>query len=409
VHAWNDTSVPVLPGHGPIPQLFDTASGEFAPAPAGGLYVCGITPYDATHLGHAATYVAYDTLIRVWRDSGGEPVYVQNVTDIDDPLLERAAATGVTWEELAESQTDLFRSDMEALSVLPPTHYIGVVESMELISRGVTEMLEADAAYWVGPDLYADLAADSRFGSIGHYDHDTQMRFFAERGGDPQTPGKRNALDPLVWRGEREGEPAWDGGKLGPGRPGWHVECSIIAREYLSIPFVVQGGGEDLIFPHHEMSVSHLRILTDVDEPARVCMHAALLAYDGEKMSKSLGNLVFVSGLREEGTDPDAIRLLLLGQHYRSEWEYTHDGLETATARLETWRGAVRAGVDGEAGVSAEEVLDQVRRHLSNDLDTPAALAAIDDWARSGRRTPADRRLIAELADALLGIKQLAD
>src|SRR5699024_9122358 len=160
---------------------------------------------------------------------------------------------GVTWEELAESQTDLFRSDMEALSVLPPTHYIGVVESMELISRGVTEMLEADAAYWVGPDLYADLAADSRFGSIGHYDHDTQMRFFAERGGDPQTPGKRNALDPLLWRGEREGEPAWDGGKLGPGRPGWHVECSIIAREYLSIPFVVQGGGEDLIFPHHEM------------------------------------------------------------------------------------------------------------------------------------------------------------
>src|SRR5699024_4029344 len=248
--------------------------------------------------------------------------------------------------------------------------YIGVVESMELISRGVTEMLEADAAYWVGPDLYADLASESRFGSIGHYDHDTQMRFFAERGGDPQTPGKRNALDPLLWRGEREGEPAWDGGKLGPGRPGWHVECSIIAREYLSIPCVVQGGGEDLIFPHHEMSVSRRRILTAVDEPARACMHAALLAYDGERMSKSLGNRVVGSGRREEGTDPDAIRLLLLGQHYRSEWEYTHDGLETATARLETWRGAVRAGVDGEAGVSAEEVLDQVRRHLSNDLDT---------------------------------------
>lgn len=371
------------------------------------MYVCGITPYDATHLGHAATYVAYDTLVRVWRDSGNEVTYVQNVTDIDDPLLERAAATGVGWRELAQSQTDLFRSDMEALSVIPPTHYVGVVETMDLIAQGVTEMLEADAAYWVGDDLYADLSADDRFGSIGHLDHQTQMQFFTERGGDPGTPGKRNPLDPLLWQTQRrEDEPAWDGGRLGMGRPGWHIECAIIAREYLPMPFVVQGGGEDLVFPHHEMSLSHLRILTDTPKPATVNMHAALLDYEGEKMSKSLGNLVFVSGLRKDGVDPEAIRLLLLGQHYRADWEYTEELLRAATDRLDEWRAAVCSDV-AEGGVTGHQVLEQVREHLSNDLDTPAALAAIDGWARTGRRRPEDKDLVADVADALLGVKSL--
>lgn len=370
------------------------------------MYVCGITPYDATHLGHAATYVAYDTLLRVWRDAGNEVAYVQNVTDIDDPLLERAAATGVSWEELAQSQTDLFRSDMEALSVIPPTHYIGVVETMDLIIEGVTEMLEAGAAYWVGKDLYADLSADERFGTIGNLDHDTQMQFFTERGGDPDTPGKRNPLDPLLWQSQRDGEPGWDGGELGVGRPGWHIECAIIARKYLPTPFVLQGGGEDLVFPHHEMSLSHLRILTGTPTPAQVNMHAALLAYEGEKMSKSLGNLVFVSGLRRDGVHPDAIRLLLLSQHYRSEWEYTEELLGEAGDRLNAWREAM-SGERRAEGSTGTRVLEQVREHLGNDLDTPAALAVIDEWVRSGRRSPEDVRLVADVADALLGVKSL--
>ncbi len=370
------------------------------------MYVCGITPYDATHLGHAATYVAYDTLLRVWRDAGNDATYVQNVTDIDDPLLERAAATGVSWQDLAQSQTDLFRSDMEALSVIPPTHYIGVVETMDLIIEGVTEMLEAGAAYWVGKDLYADLSADERFGTIGNLDHDTQMQFFTERGGDPGTPGKRNPLDPLLWQSQRDDEPGWDGGALGMGRPGWHIECAIIARKYLPTPFVLQGGGEDLVFPHHEMSLSHLRILTGAPAPAQVNMHAALLAYEGEKMSKSLGNLVFVSGLRRDGVHPDAIRLLLLSQHYRSEWEYTEELLGEAGERLNAWREAM-SGEGGAEGSTGTQVLQQVREHLANDLDTPAALAVFDEWVRSGRRSPEDVRLVADVADALLGVKSL--
>lgn len=410
--------MPDLPGRGSNPQIFDTATQRLAPAPPGGLYVCGITPYDATHLGHAATYVAYDTLLRVWRDAGGRATYVQNVTDIDDPLLERADELGVSWTELAESQTDLFRTDMVALNVLAPDHYLGVVESMDLIIAGVNQMLEAGAAYWVGGDLYADLSIDPGFGAICHLSRQAQLDLFAERGGDPQTPGKRDALDPLLWRAKREGEPSWEGGAIGAGRPGWHIECAIIAREYLSTPFVVQGGGEDLIFPHHEMSLSHLRLLTGVDQPARVCMHAALLSYQGEKMSKSLGNLVFVSGLREEGVDPAAIRMLLLAEHYRSEWEYTAERLTAAQDRLERWRGAINAGAgaatdrpaggfEGGEGITGAHVLQQVRARLAEDLDTPGALAAVDAWVRHGRRNQADRDLVADVAAALLGLTGL--
>lgn len=371
--------------------------------------MCGITPYDATHLGHAATYVAYDTLLRVWRDGKAEPVYVQNVTDIDDPLLERAAATGVSWTELAQSQTDLFRSDMTALSVLPPDNYVGVVESMEQIIAGVNEMVAAGAAYWVDSDVYADLSVDPNFGSIGHYDAATQLEYFTERGGDPDRVGKRDPLDPLLWLGQRPGEPAWDGGNLGMGRPGWHIECSIIAREFLDVPFAVQGGGVDLIFPHHEMSTSHLRVLTGMDEPVAVTMHAALIAYQGEKMSKSLGNLVFVSSLLADGVDPSAIRLLLLGEHYRDEWEYTDDLLTAAQTRLQSWRDALARSTDDRPDavetLAGADVLERVRAALAADLDTPAALEIVDAWAQAGGSTPADAALVADTVDALLGIK----
>lgn len=369
--------------------------------------MCGITPYDATHLGHAATYVAYDTLLRVWLDGGYQTTYVQNVTDIDDPLLDRAKETGVGWKDLAQSQTDLYRSDMEALSVIPPTHFVGVVESMHLVVEGVQQMLEAGAAYWVGPDLYADLSADNLFGSIGKLERATQLEFFSERGGDPDTPGKRDPLDPLLWRGKRDAEPAWDGGVLGWGRPGWHIECAIIARRYLDVPFILQGGGEDLVFPHHEMSLSHLRILTHTQHPAEVNMHAALLAYKGEKMSKSLGNLVFVSGLRESGVEPDVIRLLLLQQHYRHEWEYTQDKLSYAHQRFARWQDAMATDSNG-GGPTGEQVLETVRGHLANDLDTASALKAVDQWAESGRKTTADRRLVADLTDGLFGVKKLS-
>ena len=435
VHAWPTPQVPLLPGSpAPAPvRVHDSSTGELveaAPGPRARLYACGITPYDATHIGHANTYVAFDLLVRAWLDAGKDVVYASNVTDVDDPLLERAEATGVDWRELAESQTALFREDMTALGVIPPDTWTGAVESVPDVARAVVAMVESGAAYRVplepgagGPapdlgDVYADLTADPRFGTVARLDREEALATFAERGGDPARPGKKDALDPLLWRRERPGEPTWDGGPLGSGRPGWHVECAVIARDGLGLSegerFDVQGGGSDLLFPHHEMSTSHLRVLCptpDGDEPAgaRTHVHAGLVGYEGEKMSKSLGNLVLVSRLREAGHDPMAIRLALLAQHYRTEWEWDEKSLPVAEARLVRWRDAV----SGNGGPSAEATLAAVRAALANDLDAPAALAAVDAWAEESldpaRDTSADEEgapgVMARMMNALLGVR----
>ena len=277
--AWPAPTVPHVAGNAPILEVFDTAtnrlkdtaSADKSNAPAS-MYVCGITPYDATHMGHAATYVTFDLLQRTWRDAGRKVTYVQNVTDIDDPLLERAASLGIDWQALAAEQTDLFRADMEALNVIPPEHYLGAVETISWLVPVVEELVSKDLAYPVpgqdgepDGDIYFDAVAAANeaweLGTVSGYDRETMLGFFAERGGDPQRPGKRDALDPLLWRVAREGEPEWDGATLGSGRPGWHIECSVIARRILPAPFTVQGGGSDLIFPHHEFSAAHAAAL----------------------------------------------------------------------------------------------------------------------------------------------------
>ncbi|WP_129787571.1 cysteine--1-D-myo-inosityl 2-amino-2-deoxy-alpha-D-glucopyranoside ligase [Promicromonospora panici] len=435
MHAWPTPQVPQLPGFpAAVPvRVHDSSTGELveaAPGPQARLYACGITPYDATHIGHANTYVAFDLLVRAWLDAGKDVVYVSNVTDVDDPLLERAEATGVDWRELAASQTALFREDMTALGVIPPRTWTGAVESVPEVAQAVAAMVESGAAYRVPlepgaggqtPDLgdvYADLTADPRFGTVARLDREQALATFAERGGDPARPGKKDALDPLLWRRERPGEPAWDGGPLGSGRPGWHVECAVIARDGLGLAagerFDVQGGGSDLLFPHHEMSTSHLRVLCPTpagDEPAgaRTHVHAGLVGYEGEKMSKSLGNLVLVSSLREAGHDPMAIRLALLAQHYRTEWDWDEKSLPAAEARLARWRDAV----SGNGGPSADVTLAAVRAALANDLDAPAALAAVDAWAEESldpsRDTSADEEgapgVLARLMNALLGVR----
>ncbi|MBL0887834.1 cysteine--1-D-myo-inosityl 2-amino-2-deoxy-alpha-D-glucopyranoside ligase [Myceligenerans indicum] len=422
MHSWPFPQIPAIPGSSDKIQVHDTSTGgltEAAPGATAGLYVCGITPYDATHIGHANTYVTFDLLVRAWRDAGKRVTYVSNVTDVDDPLLERAAATGVDWRDLARDQTALFAEDMTALGVVPPDVYAGVVESVPDIAAGVATMLESGAAYRVPPagdgatgdDIYADLSADPDFGTVSRYDGATMSTLFAERGGDPDRPGKRDPLDPLLWRAERPGEPAWDGGTLGPGRPGWHVECAVIARAGLGLAgggtFDVEGGGADLAFPHHEMSISHLRALGG--RPAGAHVHAALIAYQGEKMSKSLGNLVLVSRLRADGADPMAIRLALLAHHYRPAWEWTDADLTAGTERLERWRAAV----SGNGGPSADGALAAVRAALGRDLDAPAALAAVDAWAAEAldpaRDTAADEEgapgVLSRAVNALLGIR----
>ena len=411
MRSWPTRDVPDLStlgfGRGPAPTVHDTASDErvtIDPAERARMYVCGITPYDATHLGHAATYLAFDLLQRVWRDHGTDVMYVQNVTDVDDPLLERATQTGTDWQELAERETQLFRDDMTALGVLPPDYYLGAVETVDLVTDLVEDLRKRDAVYEVDGDLYFAVHTDPTFGEISGLDRATMTELSAERGGDPDRAGKRDPLDTLVWQAERPGEPAWDS-SLGRGRPGWHMECASMALNYLGTGFDVQGGGSDLVFPHHEMSASEAQVARDGERFARTYVHAGMVGYDGEKMSKSKGNLVLVSALREQGVEPVAIRAALLAHHYRSDWEWTDADLESSRGRIERWRTAL----DTDRVAPAAPLVAELRAALADDLDAPTALAAIDSWAEAtlagADRLDGDPAAVRAALDALLGLR----
>lgn len=407
MHAWPASEVPALPGKGRDLQIHDTATQgtiTLDPGPVARIYVCGITPYDATHIGHAATYNAFDLVQRVWLDNKRQVHYVQNVTDVDDPLLERALRDGHDWTELAERETALFREDMTALRMLPPQHYIGAVEAIPGIVPLVERLRDAGAAYELEGDVYFSVESDPNFGGVSHLDAQAMRMLSAERGGDPDRPGKKNPLDPMLWMAARPGEPSWDGASLGPGRPGWHIECVAIALEHLGMGFDIQGGGSDLVFPHHEMGASHAQVLTGEFPMAKAYVHAGMVALHGQKMSKSKGNLVFVSALRRAGVDPAAIRLALLAHHYRADWEWTDAVLAEAVARLERWRAAVSR----PDGVPADALVEEVREALSRDLDAPAALAAVDRWVEAQLASDATDEsapgLVSRTVDALLGV-----
>jgi L-cysteine:1D-myo-inositol 2-amino-2-deoxy-alpha-D-glucopyranoside ligase len=407
-------------------RLFDTALGalvEVEPRAEQSMYVCGITPYDATHMGHAASYVAFDLLNRAWRDSGQRVAYVQNVTDVDDPLLERATATGVDWRELAASQIELFQTDMDALNVLAPNHYIGAVEAIPMIVPAIEKLVADKLAYRVhgtgaepDGDVYYDVEAAGKasdspdawtLGDISGLGEVEMLELFAERGGDPGRSGKRNPLDPLLWRVARDGEPCWPGASLGDGRPGWHIECTVIAQKYLPAPFTVQGGGSDLVFPHHEMGAGHAYSLSGVPL-AHHYAHAGMVGLDGEKMSKSKGNLVLVSKLRAAGEEPAAIRLAIIAHHYRSDWSWTDAGFAEAKDRLTTWRAARDIAPEG----TAAQLLARMRAELANDLNAPGAVAAVDAWAAAALSNPStahpsalDSALVADAINGLLGVE----
>ncbi len=410
--SWIPPALPALPGRGPELALYDTArGGVYAGSPDGPrtMYVCGITPYDATHLGHAATMITFDLVNRLWRDGGHPVTYVQNVTDIDDPLLERAARDGEDWLVLAMRETALFREDMEALRLLPPEHYVGAVESIPTIVTRVVQLLDRGVAYRLNDgtgDVYFSIAAAPNFGYESHLPREEMLTLSAERGGDPQREGKRDPLDPLLWRGARDGEPAWDGLSLGPGRPGWHIECAVIALDRLGAVLDVQGGGNDLLYPHHECSAAHAEVLTGEAPFARYYVHAGMIGLDGEKMSKSKGNLVFVSRLRGDGVDPMAIRVALMSTHYRADRTWTDEILKAGEGRIALWRAAVAA----PTGPSAEDLLTGVRAALADDLDTPRVLSLVDSWAELAiaagpENNPAAPPLVATTVDALLGIR----
>ncbi|MEE6177693.1 cysteine--1-D-myo-inosityl 2-amino-2-deoxy-alpha-D-glucopyranoside ligase [Mycobacterium sp. 050134] len=409
MQTWSSTQVPVVPGRGPELRLYDTADRQVRPVAAGAkasMYVCGITPYDATHLGHAATYLAFDLVYRQWLDLGHEVHYVQNVTDVDDPLLERADRDGIDWRVLGDREVALFREDMAALRVLPPREYVGATEAIAEVVELVEKMLASGAAYVLDgdyPDVYYRVDATPQFGYESGYDRETMLRLSEERGGDPHRPGKSDELDALLWRAARPGEPSWPS-PFGAGRPGWHVECAAIALSRIGTGPDIQGGGADLIFPHHEFTAAHAECVRVERRFARHYVHAGMIGWDGHKMSKSRGNLVLVSKLREQGVEPAAIRLGLLSGHYRADRYWSQEVLDDASARLHRWRTATAL----PAGPDAADVIARLRQYLADDLNTPKALAALDGWVTDtleyGGHHAAAPTLVATAIDALLGV-----
>jgi L-cysteine:1D-myo-inositol 2-amino-2-deoxy-alpha-D-glucopyranoside ligase len=411
MNSWAHVAIPPLASKFSLPtlEIFDTAKQKLSSIVKKDkyrIYVCGITPYDATHLGHANTYLAFDLINRYLLATGSEVLFVQNITDIDDPLLERANRDGVDWQELAASQIDLFRSDMVALHVLPPKHYIGAVEAIPLVVKAISDLHNAGTVYQVDNDYYFRVRSDSEFGERSHLTQIEMMEIFSQRGGDPDRFGKEDPLDALLWLAKRPAEPGWDS-KYGVGRPGWHIECCAIALGYLDIDpneetsIDIQGGGSDLIFPHHEMSASQARAMNG-KRFATNYVHAGMIGLDGEKMSKSKGNLVFVSQLLRDGIDPTAIRIALISHHYREDHMWQSKELVEASLFLQELRIALSrmevAPTDG--------VIEEIISALSQDIDTPRALMAIKNWINETNKGVVGGKPgeLSRAIDALLGI-----
>jgi L-cysteine:1D-myo-inositol 2-amino-2-deoxy-alpha-D-glucopyranoside ligase len=344
------------------------------------IYVCGITPYDATHLGHAATYVTYDLVYRFLTASGASVTYSQNITDVDDPLLERAKRDDVAWTDLARSQIELFRNDMTLLNVCPPNFYEGVVENIELIIQTIRKMVDSGFTYEIDGDIYFDLSKIPQSISNLPFDVTESIKIFRERGGDPERIGKRHPLDNLLWQKARSGEPSWES-SFGAGRPGWHVECVAIALGYLESQtetcITLQGGGSDLYFPHHYMS-NYQAYSLDSKPLAKIFSHAGMIGYEGEKMSKSKGNLLFVSKMIEEGVDPISLRIALIDRDYRAyfPWERTH--LEKANQICRR----IRASLSREDCAPTDQLIFQLISALSNDLDTKEVFRLLEMWCQ---------------------------
>jgi L-cysteine:1D-myo-inositol 2-amino-2-deoxy-alpha-D-glucopyranoside ligase len=380
--SWPDAYMPpALAGiKHPTLQLFDSYKGKKVDilSEQSSIYICGITPYDATHMGHAATYLTFDLVNRYLRASGKNVSFVENITDIDDPLLERATRDNQDWRELAESQIELFREDMTSLGVLPPNAYRGVIESIDEIISTVEEMIATGRSYILDGDIYLDL--NQVDGAIENLPLalDQALKIFEERGGDPARVGKRHALDPLLWKARKGDDPFWEA-PFGQGRPGWHIECTAIALKNLpkasTTSITLQAGGSDLIFPHHYMTALQAKALTGV-EFASCYSHAGMIGLDGEKMSKSKGNLVFVSKLRQEGVSPALIRIALFTDRYSTDRMWSRELLDDANKLL----ARLLSALSRQEVAPTFEVVQEIVNAISNDLNTPKVFELLNSW-----------------------------
>jgi L-cysteine:1D-myo-inositol 2-amino-2-deoxy-alpha-D-glucopyranoside ligase len=412
MNSWKEVEVPSVGSIINFPQLWLTNSATdkkeaVAQKPLYRMYVCGITPYDATHLGHAATYITFDLINRYLRSCGSQVRYVQNITDIDDPLLERAKRDGLDWQVLAHQQIDLFRSDMVDLRVIPPADYIGAVDAIPLVASAIEELQSKNSIYSVDEDLYFKVHADKDFGRVSHLSREQMTDIFSERGGDPTRLGKSDPLDCLVWMSQRPDEPGWNS-PFGTGRPGWHIECTAIAIEYLkpntheTSLIDIQGGGSDLIFPHHEMCAAQAKIISG--KPlASSYVHAGMIGLDGEKMSKSKGNLVFVSKLVSQGRDPMAIRWALMKDHYRLDRMWTEDLLVSSEQEVSQLRTAISLNEVSPT----QDLIQEIAAAMADDLNTPAVIKLLNQWVAKSKSgsTGGDPLKLSAVLDALLGLR----
>ena len=416
MNSWPDVYIPAFSRALP-PLTLQTSRGrsELEVKQEFLMYVCGITPYDATHLGHAATYLTFDLINRYRRLQGTDVRFVENITDIDEPLLERANRDHVDWRELASSQIDLYRSDMTALHVLPPQDFVPATSVMKLIDDALHVMEKKGFVYRLDGDLYFDITS---FVDQLPLPLDDAIKAFAEKGGDPTRIGKRHPLDPVLWLAHRDGEPGWES-THGFGRPGWHIECCIISLRYLlgenyleqdkadrKFSIDLQGGGSDLLFPHHFMSGAQAQAL--LGRPfAKDYVHSGMVGLDGEKMSKSKGNLIFVSSLLREGVDPVIIRFALLREHYQSDRMWSDENLHAAQASVDM----IRRALSREEVLATDDLCFEIISAVSNNLDTPSALEALEKWAIATTNPEVSLEArqkgsgeLTRLLDALLGL-----
>lgn len=405
MHSWPMVFLPRLDDYQfPHLNLVDSSKGliKIPDSKNFSIYVCGITPYDSTHLGHAATYLAFDLINRYQFLSKHQVKFIENVTDIDDPLLERAKRDNLEWQNLAQGQIDLFRSDMSALRILPPEKLVKVTDSFDLIEKFITQLSERGFLYKVEEDYYFSV---SDFLDDLPISVDQAKTIFKERGGDPDRIGKKHPLDPVVWLANRDGEPGWPS-KFGYGRPGWHVECTAIACNYLddlnSDPIIdLQGGGSDLLFPHHYMSAKIVKAAF-AREFASLYVHAGMIGLDGEKMSKSKGNLVFVSRLLENQVDPMVIRWALLTGHYQSDRQWSDELLRKAESEVEL----VRTALSRNEVADTDQLIKDLISDLANNLDTPRALSRLISWAITSQKDASFNKSgeVSRAIDSLLGL-----
>jgi L-cysteine:1D-myo-inositol 2-amino-2-deoxy-alpha-D-glucopyranoside ligase len=391
-------------------QLFNTQSGQlerFTPRDGTvGLYVCGVTPYDTTHIGHAFTFLTFDILVRVMRHKGWDVTYVQNVTDIDDDILRKAKEVGLTWKQLGDRETARYLKDMRDLNWLEPDHYVRATDHIPEMLQIIETLIEKGYAYEHSGNVYFSVSSDPEFGKLSHIPREQMLPIANERGNTPDDPNKRDPLDFVLWQKSLDDEPSWDS-PYGPGRPGWHVECSAMASRYLGPSIDIHGGGADLIFPHHESEVAQSENAFGVEPFARTWVHVAMVGYNGEKMSKSLGNLVLVSDALKDYS-ADAIRLYLFSNHYRSSWIFEDAELERWARVADDLIEAAEFpayGIEDELDVG--NLRDRFFNALDDDLNTPIAIEALQEIGTGILEAPEEddvrdaQRTLRELSEVL--------